>query len=336
MVQMSHPPIDCRRDGGCTDRGGVWRRRRRVRRHDSPGDAGPDARWCRCRSSDALGGARAGDRGPAAGQRDGTEAELVGSIVDGNRILMIGDSILASTSSRYGNHMCEAVVPLGWQVAVEAEPSRFVEFGNQVLDRLLRDDADPEEEWNAAVVFLGTNYRGNAVQYEAELVEILDRLAPRPVVLFTVTEYRSNYVEVNEVVNRLGAERDNVTVPKANVCVRRSATILRSGRQQHRARSTVERIGFRWLGGIELGDHDHRTAPVGHHDSTVATSAAVVASHPRPRPSHPARDHPRTARPPDSGDADDAEDVAVRAPTADPDADTDTVTARRSHLLISP
>jgi hypothetical protein len=143
---------------------------------------------------------------------DGTEAELLGSIVDGNRVLMIGDSILASTSSRYGNHMCEAVVPLGWQVAIEAEPSRFVEFGNQVLDRLLRDDADPEEEWNAAVVFLGTNYRGNAVQYEAELVEILDRLAPRPVVLFTVTEYRSDYVEVNEVVNRLGAERDNVTV----------------------------------------------------------------------------------------------------------------------------
>jgi hypothetical protein len=143
---------------------------------------------------------------------DGTEAELVGSIVDGNRVLMIGDSILASTSSRYGNHMCEAVVPLGWQVAVEAEPSRFVEFGNQVLDKLLRRDAGPGEEWNAAVVFLGTNYRGNAVQYEAELVEILDRLTPRPVVLFTVTEYRSDYVEVNGVVNRLGAERDNVTV----------------------------------------------------------------------------------------------------------------------------
>jgi hypothetical protein len=143
---------------------------------------------------------------------DGTEAELIGTVVDGNRVLMIGDSILASTSSRYGNHMCEAVVPLGWEVVVEAEPSRFVEFGNQVLDKLLRDDADPDEEWNTAVVFLGTNYRGNAVQYEGELVEILDRLTPRPVVLFTVTEYRSNYVEVNEVVNRLGAARDNVTV----------------------------------------------------------------------------------------------------------------------------
>ena len=143
---------------------------------------------------------------------DGTAAELIGETVDGNRILMIGDSILASTSSRYGNHMCEAVVPLGWQVAVEAEPSRFVDFGNLVLDKLLIDDAGPEDDWDAAVVFLGSNYGGDQVKYETELVEILDRLAPRPVVLLTVTEYRPDYVEVNEVVNRLGAERDNITV----------------------------------------------------------------------------------------------------------------------------
>ena len=143
---------------------------------------------------------------------DGTEAQLIGEIAEGNRILMIGDSILASTSSRYGDHMCEAVVPLGWQVAVEAEPSRFIDFGNRVLDKLLLDDATPEEDWNAAVVFLGSNYGSDEVRYEAELVRILDRLAPRPMLLLTVTEYRPDYVEVNEVVNRLGAERDNVTV----------------------------------------------------------------------------------------------------------------------------
>ena len=143
---------------------------------------------------------------------DGTEAALIGDLADGNRILMIGDSILASTSSRYGNQMCETVVPLGWQVAVEAEPSRFIEFGTRVLDRVLEDDAAPDDDWNAAVVFLGSNYRGDAEAYEAELVEILDRLEPRPVLLLTVSEYRPNYVEVNEVVNRLGADRDNVTV----------------------------------------------------------------------------------------------------------------------------
>ena len=143
---------------------------------------------------------------------DGTEAQLVGEIAKRNRVLMIGDSILASTSSRYGNHMCDAVVPLGWQVQVEAEPSRFVDFGNRVLDRLLPLDVATDDDWGAAVVFLGTNYGSNALRYEAELVKILDRLAPRPTLLLTVTEYRPNYVEVNEVVNRLGADRDNVTV----------------------------------------------------------------------------------------------------------------------------
>ncbi len=143
---------------------------------------------------------------------DGTEADLIGDLVEGNRVLMIGDSILASTSSRYGNHMCDAVVPLGWQVAVEAEPSQFIDFGNRVLDKLLPDDPEPEDDWDAAVVFLGSNYGSDQLKYEAELVEILDRLAPRPVVLLTVTEYRPNYVEVNEVVNKLGAARDNVTV----------------------------------------------------------------------------------------------------------------------------
>lgn len=143
---------------------------------------------------------------------DGETSQLIGTSVEANRVLMIGDSILASTSSRYGNQMCEAVVPLGWQVAVEAEPSRFVDFGNTVLERVLPDDVDPEDDWDAAVVFLGSNYRGDAFAYEAELIEILDRLAPRPVLLLTVTEYRPNYVEVNVVIDRLGADRDHVTV----------------------------------------------------------------------------------------------------------------------------
>ncbi len=108
--------------------------------------------------------------------------------------------------------MCDELVPLGWKVAVEAEPSRFIDFGNRVLDKVLQEDAAPEDDWNAAVVFLGSNYGGDEVRYEAELRTILDRLAPRPTLLFTVTEYRPNYSEVNEVVRKLGAEYDNVTI----------------------------------------------------------------------------------------------------------------------------
>lgn len=147
---------------------------------------------------------------PAPVRADGSPADEIGEVAQGNRVLIIGDSIIASTSSRYGRQMCDELVPLGWQVAVEAEPSRFVEFGNRVLDRVLEDDPTPETDWHAAVVFLGSNYRGDPLAYEAELEEILDRLAPRPTVLFTVTEYRSNYADVNEVVRRLAEEYDNV------------------------------------------------------------------------------------------------------------------------------
>ena len=143
---------------------------------------------------------------------DGTTADLVGDVVAGNRVLIIGDSIMASTSSRYGGQMCDALVPLGWEVAVEAEPSRFIDFGNRVLDKLLVRNPPPGEDWNAAVVFLGSNYGGDQARYEAELRMILDRLAPRPTLLFTVTEYRSDYTEVNDVVRRLGSEYDHVTV----------------------------------------------------------------------------------------------------------------------------
>ena len=149
---------------------------------------------------------------PAPVKADGTPAEALGVVTEGNRVLVIGDSIMASTSSRYGGQMCDELVPLGWKVAVEAEPSRFIDFGNLVLDKVLKENAAPEDDWNAAVVFLGSNYGGDEARYEAELRRILDRLAPRPTLLFTVTEYRPNYSEVNEVVRKLGEEYDNVTI----------------------------------------------------------------------------------------------------------------------------
>ena len=52
--------------------------------------------------------------------------KMIGPQIKGNRILMIGDSILASTSSRYGNEMCNTLTKLGWQVAVEAQAGEFL------------------------------------------------------------------------------------------------------------------------------------------------------------------------------------------------------------------
>ncbi len=131
-------------------------------------------------------------------------APTIGSLVTGNRLLMIGDSITASAAQRYGGELCQTLVPLGWQVEVDAEPSRFVDFGNQVLDSRL------SAKWDAAYVFLGTNYLGDQESYRKQLEKIVQRLSPSPVVLLTVTEFEENRRQVNDAITLVGAEFPNV------------------------------------------------------------------------------------------------------------------------------
>lgn len=133
---------------------------------------------------------------------------LIGQKVSGNRLLMIGDSIMASTSSRYGNEMCNALVPLGWQVAIEAEASRFAEFGVRVLDQRLKAEAG----WDAAVVFLGTNYEGNKDSYAKQMRKIVSKLSPRPVLLVTTSLFRNSQREVNAAIKVIAGESENVSV----------------------------------------------------------------------------------------------------------------------------
>ena len=87
--------------------------------------------------------------------------------------------------------MCDELVPLGWAVEVEAEPSRFIDFGNLVLDRRLDPDRGADYDWDAAVVHLGSNYGADQERFEDELRLILTRLAPRPTLLFTVTRVQA-------------------------------------------------------------------------------------------------------------------------------------------------
>ena len=130
--------------------------------------------------------------------------ETVGEVADGPRLLMIGDSILAAVSRRYTNLACQELTPLGWQVSIEAEVGRAVEFGPRVLT------AKMDETWHAAVVFLGTNYWRDQERYEADLVKTLDRLEPRPTVLLSVSEWRSDQRDVNEVIADQVLARDNL------------------------------------------------------------------------------------------------------------------------------
>jgi hypothetical protein len=132
--------------------------------------------------------------------------KMIGPQIQGNRVLMIGDSIFASTSSRYGNEMCDTLTQLGWQVAVEAQAGEFIDFGSRVLGRRW------EEGWDTAVVFLGTNNDDNMERYEEKLREMFDVLSQNPFVVLTTAEFRPKQLQINEIIKRVSAEYGNVTV----------------------------------------------------------------------------------------------------------------------------
>jgi hypothetical protein len=81
-----------------------------------------------------------------------------------------------------------------------------------VLDRRLDPTRGEDFDWDAAVVHLGSNYGNDQERFEAELRLILARLAPRPTLLFTVTQYKPSYAQANESIRKLAAEFENVTL----------------------------------------------------------------------------------------------------------------------------
>ena len=135
---------------------------------------------------------------PASGQ--------LGGRVQGNEVLLIGDSVLAGTASRYGGDMCAALVPLGWRVELDAETGQFVEWGNDVLDARL------SAGWDVAVILLGNNFLGNKETYKFELERMITRLSPTPVVLVKVSLYRTDRKLVNEAIDELAATYPNIVV----------------------------------------------------------------------------------------------------------------------------
>lgn len=133
-------------------------------------------------------------------------AQTIGAKSAGNRVLMIGDSITASISQRYGKEACQALVPLGWRLEVDAEVGRFIDFGKIVLDKRL------SAGWDAAVIFLGTNYGDKQDVYQAALHAMLLRLVPLPTVLINTTVFRPEQQQVNDAIAAEAALFTSVTV----------------------------------------------------------------------------------------------------------------------------
>jgi len=144
---------------------------------------------------------------------DGVELELpmpdggpVGGRVDGNRVLLVGDSIMASTAKRYSNEMCEALKPLGWQVAVEAEPGRFADFGVDVLEGRIG------AVWDVVFIYLGSNFDGDEAKLRKNFDKMFDITRGVETVVFTTGEFRDAQKRVNKIIKASAAEHDHVHV----------------------------------------------------------------------------------------------------------------------------
>ncbi len=142
----------------------------------------------------------------AAADDEPAPVVTLGADLEGNRVLMIGDSIFASLAARYSGAACKELVPRGWQVELDAETGRFIEFGRQVLRQ--RVDAD----WDVIVVLLGNNYSADPEYFRGELVELIELAEPTPVALLTTMVFRDVQEEVNEAIRDTAETHANVTV----------------------------------------------------------------------------------------------------------------------------
>lgn len=134
----------------------------------------------------------------------------LGELVTGNRVILVGDSIFASTAPRFGGSMCERLNESGWDVEINAEPGRFIAFAREVLkERFAREQG---LDWDVAIMFFGSNYRESPTSFRSTLESLIDDLSPRPVLLLTVTEFRQSRKEVNYIIHDVGAQNTNVHI----------------------------------------------------------------------------------------------------------------------------
>lgn len=133
----------------------------------------------------------------------------IGDEVSGNRVLMIGDTVIASTAPRFDGVMCDALESFGWQAEIAAEVGRFVEFGRTVVDaRIVTEEPD----WDAAAVMLGNHFDGDVEAFRTELDALLTELDPRPVLLYTVVEDDTFQADLNAIIRDMPRFHPNVVV----------------------------------------------------------------------------------------------------------------------------
>jgi hypothetical protein len=143
------------------------------------------------------------------------EAPL-GALVDGDRILLIGDSILASAAPRNGGELCDALVLFGWQAEIDAVADRGIDFAAGVLDARLIDEQNQNDDWDVVALSFGSDVDGNdtdaVAEFGTELGELIERVTPRPVLLYTLAGGGAGRSAVNNVIRAQPQSHHNVLV----------------------------------------------------------------------------------------------------------------------------
>jgi len=133
----------------------------------------------------------------------------VGDTVGGNRVLLIGDTVIVATAPRSDGAMCDALEAFGWQAEIAAEVGRFVEFGGTVVEARVVPD---EPDWDVVGIMLGNHFDGDAAKYEVELDALVASLSPRPMLLYTLVEDGTYQAALNVIIREVPERYPNVVL----------------------------------------------------------------------------------------------------------------------------
>jgi hypothetical protein len=138
----------------------------------------------------------------------------IGEVVSGNRVLLIGDAVLASAAPSSDGLMCEGLVLFGWEAEIDARSDSGLDFADEVLEARL--DPDGGTDWDVVALSFGSEVDGSDADvvetFAADLEALLERLAPRPTVLFTLLEVDEGRSAINEVIRDSVESRPNVVI----------------------------------------------------------------------------------------------------------------------------
>ena len=141
----------------------------------------------------------------------------VGALVSGDRILLVGDSILASAAPSNGGQLCDALELFGWQVEIDALSDRGIDFAAGVLDARMTPDNDQDPDWDVIALSFGSDVDGTdttaLTEFGTELGDLIDRVAPRPVLLYTLVEKgHAGRAAINDLIRAQPGSHPNVLV----------------------------------------------------------------------------------------------------------------------------